>query len=165
MIADFINCSTDLMLKNAIISVSVRSHLQTPPQYISGKAGLSSFRRSADSIKRTTDICASAQGNMVLLNEFYGLAVGLMARGSTYHWARPLLATLWSRCRRASWPWLLVVCAPGQQGTGAYHVAAVLMATSFWPPACPFLKHKISLQMTTYNTQPEFIFRKLRLPS
>lgn len=63
MIADFINCSTDLMLKNSIISVSVRSHLQTPPQYISGKAGLSSFRRSADSIKGTTGIRASAQGN------------------------------------------------------------------------------------------------------
>lgn len=103
----------------------------------------------------------------VLFNEFYGLAVGLVAGESTYHWARPLLATLWSRCRRASGLWLLVFCAPGQQGTGAYHVAGVFMATSFWPPACPFLKHKISLPMTSDNIQHSdwIYFQKTSAPN
>lgn len=62
VIADFINCFPDLMLKNSIFYVSVKSHLQIPLQYISSKAGLNSFRRSAKPIKWTTDMCASAEG-------------------------------------------------------------------------------------------------------
>lgn len=120
-------------------------HLQTPPQYISGKAGPSSLHRCEESSQQIRAADASVQRLFTLfIKIFKWVTAGLVGTG-TYPDTWPPLTT------------------PGHRGAEVCGGAGPLRPGRLSSPACPFLKDtKHHLRwLREHGTLIGFAFREL----